>query len=518
MSELATTARDDAEGTVVLVVGAGPTGLTLACELARDGVPFRLIEAEHGARTGSRGKGVQPRTLEVFEDLGVAERVIANGWMAIPMHSIAPDGRMTRGGAIPESLANRSDIPYAASLITPEWRVEEALRLRLVELGGTVEFGTTLVAFDQSDGGVTAEVVVDGVTEIVRARWLVGCDGGHSVVRKQTGVAFVGETREDVRMTLADLPVSGLDRSAWLTWQHPEGMLSLCPLPSTDLFQYGASLAPGEEGRLDLASMQETLERRTGRTDIRLHEPEWSSVWRANVRLADHYCHANVFLAGDAAHIHSPAGGQGMNTGIQDAHNLAWKFAAVVNGGAQLELLNTYEAERRPIAAHVLELSNTRLKQTLETHAVPTRRDASTIQLDVGYRGSALTRDDRDDAAALRAGDRAPDATGLSTIDGQRRLFDLIGGGRFTLLAFGSATTAEAHGTALRVLHVVDELTGSGDIADTQGHLAAAYGASDRTLVLIRPDGYVGLISDAGDPQTVMDYLTIDLVARPTSA
>lgn len=498
-----------AGATTVLIVGAGPTGLTLAVELARCGVRFRLIEAEPGPRPGSRGKGVQPRTLEIFEDLGIAEQVMANGQLAIPMNSTGPDGHVTHGGAVPESLANRPDIPYAASLITPQWRVEEALRLRLEELGGAVEFGTALVAFTQTEDGVTAEVVTDATTTTVVARWLVGADGGHSIVRKQVGVAFVGETREDVRMVLADLPVAGLSRDAWETWRHPTGLVSLCPLPSTDLFQYAATLAPGVEPRLGIADLQATLEQRTGRTDIRLHEPEWTSVWRANVRLVEQYRAANAFLAGDAAHIHSPAGGQGMNTGIQDAHNLAWKFAAVVNDGAPLALLDSYEAERRPVAAHVLALSNARLAMTIRTNAVPVDRDASTIQLDVGYRGSALARDDRDEQASLRAGDRAPDATGLAAVDGVHRLFDLIGRGRFTLLDFGPPLATTLPGTVPRVLNVVAEPASEGEIADTAGNLAAAYGRSERTLVLIRPDGYVGLISDAGDLQALTNYLAV---------
>ncbi|MEN3536887.1 FAD-dependent oxidoreductase [Microbispora sp. ZYX-F-249] len=514
MAEPMTTNPRVQDTPTVLIVGAGPTGLTLACELARSGVPFRLIDAAPGPRPGSRGKGVQPRSLEVFEDLGIVDRVLANGWMAMPMHATAPDGRVTRGGAVPKSLTNRPDIPYAASLITPQWRVEEALRVRLSELGGAVEFGTVLVGFDQSDDVVTAEVVAGGMAETVRTRWLVGCDGGHSVVRKQAGIPFVGETLEDVRMIVADLPVDGLDRDAWHAWQHPEGLLSLCPLPSTGLFQYAAGIAPGQDPGLGLAHLRAILERRTGRTDIRLHEPQWSSLWRANIRLADRYREGNVFLAGDAAHVHSPAGGQGMNTGIQDAHNLGWKLAAVANDGAAFELLDSYEAERRPVATHVLALSNARLKQALEIQAAPTRRDASTIQLDVGYRGSALARDDRDDAAALRAGDRAPDATKLATVEGERRLFDLTRGGRFTLLAFGPATPAEVAQHGLRTLHVVGHPTGPDDIADTEGHLAAAYDASDRTLVLIRPDGHVGLISDAGDVRAVTGYLAA--IGRPS--
>src|SRR4051812_45513129 len=131
----------------VLIVGAGPTGLTLACELARRGVTFRLIEAAPGPQPGSRGKGIQPRTLEVFGDLGIVERVMSNGRMAMPIRSTAPDGTVTLGGAEPEELRNRPDIPYTTSLLTPQWRVEEALRLRLAELGGAVEFGTLLRSF-----------------------------------------------------------------------------------------------------------------------------------------------------------------------------------------------------------------------------------------------------------------------------------------------------------------------------------------------------------------------------------
>ncbi len=489
----------------VLIVGAGPTGLTLACELARRGVSFRLIEAASGPRPGSRGKGIQPRSLEVFENLGIVDRVLANGRMAMPIRSTAPDGRVTLGGAEPEALRDRPDIPYTTSLITPEWRVEEALRLRLAELGGAVEFGTALAGFEQLDEGVSAALATGGEAETVTAHWLVGCDGGHSVVREQAGIAFEGETREEVRMIVADVEADGLDRDAWHMWRHEEGLFALCPLPSTDVFQYQALIAPGQKPELSLANIQAVLERRTGRTDIRLHEPEWSSLWRANIRLVERYRAGRVFLAGDAAHIHAPAGGQGMNTGIQDAHNLGWKLAAVAKG-ASPALLDSYEAERRPVAAHVLALSNERLKQTLQQNS-PTRRDASTIQLDVGYRGSALACDDRDETAPLRAGDRAPDATRLATVNGERRLFDLTRGGGFTLLCFGTAPAVEAPSSGLGTFHVVGRSTGPGDIADTEGHLADAYGASERTLVLIRPDGYIGLISDAGDAFAISDHL-----------
>ena len=470
-----------------LIIGAGPAGLTLACELARLGVTFRLVEAAPGPQPGSRGKGIQPRTLELFDDLGIVDRVLANGRLAMPIRSTAPDGQVTMGGTGP--VEPRPDIPYSASLITPEWRIEETLRLRLAELGGTVEFGTAFESFEQSDESVSAVLVKDGAAETVTARWLIGCDGGHSAVRKQAGIPFEGETREEVRMIVADVKVDGLDRDAWHMWQHDEGLFSLCPLPSTDVFQYQAIIAPGHDPELSLSNMQAILDRRTGRTDIHLREPAWSSLWRANIRIVDRYRAGRVFLAGDAAHIHSPAGGQGMNTGIQDAHNLAWKLAAGTPA-----LLDSYEAERRPVALGVLALSNARLAQTIEQKTTPIRGDASTRQLGINYRGSALASDDRDETATLRAGDRAPDATGLSTADGDRRLFDLTRGGHWTLLSFADAPT---------------------DVVDTKGHLTDAYGAGEHTLVLIRPDGYIGLISDTGDASAVSDYLARFNLGQP---
>ncbi|MBN9741057.1 3-(3-hydroxyphenyl)propionate hydroxylase [Amycolatopsis sp. A1MSW2902] len=475
----------------VLIVGAGPTGLTLACELARRGVAFRLVEASPGLRPGSRAKGLQPRSLEVFDDLGVIDRILANGRSAMPILLTDPDGRTSGGPAFEE----RPDVPYPASVLTPQWRVEETLGLRLAEFGGTVEFGTALESFEQSADAVTAVLRSGDQTETVRAQWLVGCDGGRGVVRKQAGIAFEGETDERIRMIVADLAVDGLDRDAWHMWRCDEGFVSLCPLPSTHLFQYQAPIL-GDTG-LNLATLQTIFDRRSGRTDIRLQEPEWTSVWRSNTRLADRYREGRVFLAGDAAHVHSPAGGQGMNTGIQDARNLGWKLASGVP-----ELLDTYEAERRPIAAGVLRLSTARLAEAAEQKRIPIRSDRDTTQLSVNYRGSTLARDDRDESAQLRAGDRAPDAPGLTTTTGKCRLFDLIRGGQFTLLNFGPRFDSP-----VRTFHVVSEPAADDEIADSAGHLARAYFPADRTLVLLRPDGYIGLISDAGDLTAVPEHL-----------
>lgn len=490
----------------VLIVGAGPAGLTLACELARRGISYRLVEKAPGPQPGSRGKGVQPRSLEVFEDLGVVDRVLAHGRMAMPIRSTSPDGQVTSSGSVPETLRNRPDIPYPASLITPEWRIEETLRLRLAELGGGVEFTTRLNSFEQSDESVSADLWAGGEIENVTARWMVACDGGHSIVRKQAGIHFNGDTRPEVRVIVADVEIEGLDRQAWQMWRHSDGALSLCPLPSTELFQLQASISPGQDPKLNVENLQAIVDRRSG-GGIRIRTVAWSTLWRANVRLVDRYNVGQVFLAGDAAHIHSPAGGQGMNTGIQDAHNLGWKLAAV-DHGASPTLLDNYEQERRPVAARVLELSDARLNQALHEKSLPSRREEAATQLDVGYRSSGIVCDDRDETYQLRAGDRAPDAAELDSVDGSHRLFDLTGGGRFTLLNFGAELPAASFPPEIRVLRVVDDPTKSEQIADIGGHLTDTYEAADHSLILIRPDGYISFISDTGDTSTLPECLS----------
>lgn len=492
--------------TGVLIVGAGPTGLTLACNLARRGISFRIIDTARTHQKGSRGKGVQPRSLEVFEDLGVAKRLLDEGRSAMPMRSTSAHGEVTEGGQEPAELAGRPDIPYTTSLITPEWRVEEALRDRLADFEGSVEFNTTLREFESTDTGVRALVSTGAREEVLMARWLVGCDGGHSSVRKGAEIKFPGETREDIRMFVADGEVHGLGREAWHLWRSDEGFVTICPLPSTDLFQFGFVLNSGEEAPQTLHEMQATLDRRIGPSGIRLNTPQWSSVWRSNSRLAETYRKGRVLLAGDAAHVHSPTGGQGMNTGIQDAHNLGWKLAAVERGMPDC-LLETYDAERRPVAAGVLEASGARLEAVLRDKGVSTRRDASTLQLDVSYRDSALSQDYRGLAVRLRAGDRAPDATHLVTMDGQRRLFDLLAGEDFVVIVFNSLTPMESIGDETRTIRVVGEITAPDDVIDREGSLAAIYEATDETIIVIRPDGHIGMINDEGSVDQVIRYL-----------
>ena len=494
--------------TDVLIVGAGPTGLTLACTLAQRNVHFRIIETSPSPQAGSRGKGVQPRTLEVFDDLGIVDRVIAHGSFDMNMLQHDESGATTE---LPRRyLPPRPDAPYLSTLLTPQWRVEEALRTRLGELGGRVEFGVTLSDYIHDDDGVTVQRIGPEGEESIRAGWLVGCDGGKSSIRQRAGISFLGETLETIRMMLGDVRLTGLDREHWHVWRSAEGFLALCPLPSTDTYQLQASIAPGQDDQPSREAFQRLVDRRTGQQDIRVQEASWESMWRANVRMVDRYRAGRVLLAGDAAHVHSPAGGQGMNTGIQDAYNLGWKLAAVL-GGADARLIDTYGEERLPIASWVLGVSNELMNAAVAARGFVLSRDEKTLQLGLGYRGCSLSQDQRPDGDGLRAGDRAPDAPGLSGAGESTRIFDLLRGPHITLLGFGRRwrsvvdACAATFGDDVRGYVIAASPHAATNLVDEQGHARTVY--SDDALFVIRPDNYVGLVAADADPAPVMDYL-----------
>jgi 2-polyprenyl-6-methoxyphenol hydroxylase-like FAD-dependent oxidoreductase len=502
----------------VLIVGAGPTGLILACDLARRKVSFRIVDKAPEYFAGSRGKGLQPRSLEVLDDLGVVDQVLANGRFHLPFRGY--DGATVLGDHdMHEGRVPTPDIPYASPLIIPQWRVEEILRYRLAEYGARVELATELTGFEQDGDGVTATLVLSSTTEQFFSRFLVGADGGHRFVRKELGMGFEGETWKTERMLIADVHIDGLDREHWHSWpKHEAGWLALCPLPSTDSFQFQAQILADEPDDPTLERLQQIVNERTSRSNIRLHDATWLSLYRPNVRMVDRYRVGRVFLAGDAAHVHSPAGGQGMNTGIQDAYNLGWKLGQVVSGACD-PLLDTYEEERLPVAASILGITTKLHRQVLSGNASEQRRGPETLQLGINYRGSSLAREENNSSANVHAGDRAPDAPCSNSFGTSTRLFDAFRGPHFTLLAFGAchvATATEMNQRRGSVVHAhsvlrADEPTGNATLSeslfDTEGHAHRAYDAKDGMLVLVRPDGYVGFIANDDSLSGVEAYL-----------
>jgi 2-polyprenyl-6-methoxyphenol hydroxylase-like FAD-dependent oxidoreductase len=470
------------ESPFVLVVGAGPTGLTLGIELARRAVAVRIVDALDAPFGGSRGDGLQPRTLEVFDDLGVLDAVLAAGMAPAPMR-VHIGGRFVGLHRMSEPAEPTPAVPYPNLWMLGQSQIEGILRDRLTALGVRVEQGTALTGFAQDGAGVTATLVHDGVAEPVRADYLVGADGGRSTVRRTLGIPFDGTTDESVRMLLGDVRVEGLDHAYGHFFGAGPGVgVAFSPLPGGDLFQFGSPLGD-RDAEPSLAGLQAQLDR-FGADGVALTALTWSTIWRPNIRLARRFRDGRVFLAGDAAHVHPPTGGQGLNTGIQDAYNLGWKLAA-----GMPELLASYEAERRPVAARVLGISSALLQKYAEGAEDAHRRGAEFHQLDVGYRDSPIVHDARPDPGRLRAGDRAPDAPLVDAHGRPVRLFDLFRGPHATTLAFG-ATAPEPGETGHRVVRVPH----GGALVDAAGHAFDAYDVADGATVVVRPDGYVGRI------------------------
>src|SRR5215467_1243399 len=479
--------------TDVLICGAGAAGLTLAIDLARRGVAFRLIDKIDAPFQGARGKAIQPRSQEVFEDLGIVDRVVAAGGPYPPQRVYRDDGSYQES-LMMEHRDPTPDEPYAIAIMVPQFLTEAAMRERLAELGHRPHYGVELEGFEQDGDGVSTHLSsAEGITSF-RVRYLVGADGGGSLVRRGLDIGFPGKSL-DIRAVVADVFLEGLDRDAWHRFKDgTPDQISLCPLRGTDLFQLQALIPLDGDIDLSTEGLAAMVTKRTGRNDILIRRVTWVSDYSMHARLADRFRVGRVFLVGDAAHVHPPTGGQGLNTSVQDSYNLGWKLAAVLSGTPE-GLLASYEDERRPIAAAMLGLSTKLLDELKKPGGM--RRGRETQQLDLGYLHSALSVERPQRKSGLRAGSRAPDApirgaAGLST-----RLFKLFQGPHWTLLGYEVDRANAVRPRAGLHIHTVGR---RGDIVDDGGYIRIGYGLEPGTWVLVRPDGYIGVIasSDAG--------------------
>ncbi|WP_214320087.1 FAD-dependent monooxygenase [Nonomuraea sediminis] len=327
--------------TSVLIVGAGPVGLTLAASLTAQGVDAVLVDKLAEGLNTSRAAVVHARTLEVLREVGIADELVERG-IVVPRFTIRDHDKVLLTvdfGELP------TDYPF--TLLVPQDVTEELLLKRLEEVGGHVHRPLELAGVETDESGVTATMATG---ETIRARYVVGADGMHSTLREHTGIGFTGDTYAQ-SFVLADMHLDqdfGAEVRLHLT---AEGVLVLAPLPGgRHRLVATVEEAPHEPG---LEYVQSLLDEYVTVKDV-----VWSSRFRVHHRLADHYRAGRLFLAGDAAHVHSPAGGQGMNTGIQDAVNLAGKLVAVLEKGAPDSVLDEYEAERRPVAEEVVAFTH----------------------------------------------------------------------------------------------------------------------------------------------------------------
>ena len=510
----------------VLVVGGRTTGLMMASELARRGVPTRCIDKSPGIDPHVRANLLHSRTLEIFQGLGLDEQVT---------HGSVPEKGFVfyrNGELIGESPHAPIDSPFPFGMSQSQAHTEATLESHLNSLGVEVEREVSLTAIEQDEDGVTVTLRHEDMREETgRYQWLVACDGAHSAVRHLIGTTFPGEP-DDIPYILGDVIVTGGDDLApnkGHVFFHDNGELYLFTrLPGNRQFIVATLEAgAGTEGTPQLEELQSIVSERA-RPSLRLADPQWLGYFRINYRLVPHYRRDRVFLAGDAAHIHSPLAGQGMNTGIQDAHNLGWKLALVAKGKATVEFLDSYEEERRRVADNVIEATK-QITNTMELYPglsqqeretfisnlftpEPARLDAACNlqEVDLDYSASPLSLSPDDTVqGGPTPGTRAPDARDLVVAGESTSLFKLPADENYRLFFFcgdsNDAPAAEIKKAAessscfaswLKPYIVRNGSEGSlfGDhavILDQQGNMHRAYAASSPCIYLVRPDGYV---------------------------
>ena len=452
--------------TEVLVVGGGPVGLTTALELRRRGVEVMVIDRLLAPAPYAKAVGIQPRTVELWDAAGLARRALD---AAVTMRGQLAfvDGAQTSR----LELQLPDDIPYHFVAL-PQYETERVLAESLGEHGTRVRRGVELVSFTQDDDGVTATVRDEAGQRTVTARYLIGCDGAHSAVRKGLGLTFDGDAFAEEYMLADvevdwDLPTGYGVRASHQTDGVTDDLLVCIPLPGTkhhrvsmlvpeELSTKGAAsdgIAHGLEGGAapQLHHIQAVLDRLSPQP-VAASNMRWSSVFRISHRLVDRYGIGRVFVAGDAAHIHPPTGAQGMNTGVQDAYNLGWKLALAVHGSAADGLLESYQAERHPVGEEVVGRTVRAARSGIGAGETdPATVIAREAQLLVGYPDSPLVyQDDPDNGLSMGpvAGQRAPDASGLTqdSVGYPMRVHELLRHTGHTLLLWAgdaSAVTAQ---------------------------------------------------------------------------
>ena len=482
----------------VLVVGAGPVGLTLANELVRHGVSVRIVDKAAQRTDKSKALVLWSRSLELFDDAGYVDAFLPAGFQA-------RGAQISNGKEVMARVSfDSTDSRYAYALMIPQSETERILDERLAKQGVPVERSVELTAF--ADKGTAVEATLkkaDGTTETLTADWLVGCDGAHSAVRHGLNFAFEGSTLES-DWILGDGFIPALEPKDRLhIFWHRDGILAFFPIIGDRwrvVADFSAAQGSGHRADPTLDEVNAVMAHR-GSPKLVMSDPVWLAAFRINERKVKDYRKGRVFLAGDASHIHSPAGGQGMNTGMQDAFNLAWKLALVVKGSAKATLLDSYSPERTAVGDRVLrnagrltEVATLRnpvlqgIRNTVARFAtsfpfVQHKMANQLSEMDIGYPESPLTVRDGDAGAGPKAGERWPE-----------RLPAGAGGAKF--VAAGPSDVVAALAAKYPKLVVAANAPGTQEGAHAAG------------LRLIRPDGYVGYAGSAKDPLHAEAYLS----------
>jgi 2-polyprenyl-6-methoxyphenol hydroxylase-like FAD-dependent oxidoreductase len=515
--------------TDVLIVGAGPTGLMLANQLVRRGVRVEIVDRHSGPAMQSRALGVQARTLEIYAQLGIVGRALELGKRGTGATMWAQGRRMAH---VPLGNAGRQVTPYPYILVLGQDDNELIMGEKLNELGVKVQWNTELIDFTQHADHVAATLKTpDGGSRTLTAAFVGGCDGAHSVVRKLSNIDFPGAPYEHV-FFVADVTMTGTmsqDEVNVYLWRA--GFHLLFPMRGKDHWRVVGIVPPGLRGKenLDLDAVMPSLRKEAG-TNLSIASCSWFSAYRIHHRAAERFRDRRAFILGDAAHIHSPVGAQGMNTGLQDAYNLAWKLALVVKGEADPVLLDSYNDERLPIAQKLLATTDRGFKLVVSDSwlaglmrtKVLARIAASAMSIEriqkiafrivsqtgINYRKSSLSRAlDALPFEAPQCGDRFPWLHLKLRPNGPvEDTFKSFEDSHFNLVAFGQSTQ-EAFGDMVRVWNIPADPQNDAELVRA--------GIPHWSFYLIRPDGHVGLCGKAVDAPAIRRYLaeTIGLVA-----
>jgi len=513
--------------TDVLIAGAGPTGLMLANQLARRGVRVLIIDRHAGPARETRALGVQARTLEIYQKLGIVDRALALGKRGDGANLWAQGKRK---GRVPLGDAGRSVTPYPYILVLGQDDNERIMGERLRDWNLSVTWNTELVALEQHSDHVVATLnSADGTTRKITAAWIGGCDGARSAVRELNKIPFVGAPYEHV-FFVADVEMTGTmvpDEVNVYLWKS--GFHLFFPMRGENHWRIVGILPPElrNKDNVDFDAVIPSVRGEAG-SDLSFKSCSWFSTYRIHHRAAERFREGRCFLMGDAAHVHSPVGAQGMNTGLQDAYNLAWKLALVVRGKADAALLDSYEAERIPVAQHLLETTDRGFKFIVSDSAwagllrtqVIARLAAFAMsrksvqgfafrtvsQIGIHYPKSALSVA----LAALpqkapQAGDRFPWLKLKRRADGPvEDLFQALDDTHFQLLVFGQPAQASSLSSDLLQIHTIPADPGN------DAELARA-NIPQPSFYLLRPDGYVGLCGARLEPGAVKRYFSEQL-------
>lgn len=482
----------------VLIVGAGPTGLVLALWLVRAGVRVRIIDKAPEPGTASRALVVHARTLEFYRQLGIAGRITAAG---LPFAAINLWVRGRRRAHVRIGDVGRGLTPFPEMLILPQDVHERLLIAALQSLGTEVERSAALTAIDQRDDAVNATVVTAGATLRITARFAVGCDGAHSAVREALSVGFPGGTYERL-FYVADVEASRLMNKELHVALDEADLLAIFPLAGEQRGRLLGTVRPDAVHRATPLTWEDVSPTALAHLGVEVSRVNWFSTYHVHHRVARTFRRGPVFLAGDAAHIHSPVGGQGMNTGIGDAVNLAWKLADVVHGRLNASVLDTYEPERIAFArrlvattdrAFVLATRDGPVARLVRLRAIPlvlplamrvgaVRRwmFRTLSQTAIEYRRSRLSSGHR---GRVRGGDRLPWVENADSTGGDN--YAPVEERTWQVHVYGATTDAFAAACAARGLKLYR--------FPWKAAMRRAGFARD-TAVLVRPDGYVASV------------------------